>query len=64
MRALVITCSSEEEAGGIGNGLRAAGWNVVATGPVEGAEVRDGDAVSFTGGSWLVLASREEIQQP
>ena len=63
MRALVIACSSADEAGGIGNGLRREGWNVVATGPVDGAEVRDGDTSTNIGGSWIVLASRQDIQE-
>lgn len=64
MRALVIICSSAEEAAGVANGLRANGWNVIVTGPVEGLEVRNGANSDFSDGSWIVLASREEIQQP
>lgn len=64
MRALVIVCGSSDEAGGIRDGLRDNGWNAVATGPVEGVEVREGEDVvrDQVPGQWVVFASRETLE--
>lgn len=65
MRALVISFGTADEAGAEALGLNGQGWNTLVTGPVDGLRVLQGDQfVAEYAGSWIVLASREEIQQP
>jgi len=65
MKSFLLLFAESVEAAAQGKALSEEGWNVVVTGPNDGAEIRqDGEFVAKLASSWAVFASKQHLFDP
>ena len=65
MNVFLLLFTDQTQAAAEGLALSRSGWNVVVTGPNDGAEVLEGEnPVANAAGSWAVFASKRPLHDP
>jgi len=65
MKSFLLLFSASQEAAAEALALSESGWNVVVTGPNDGAEIRENGAfVAEPASGWAVFASQQPLSDP